>query len=176
VPLNKRQCFLLISAGSLSHFFLDHLFEENGHSTMYTWILSTGWWRGHAPINPDAVVVVGLLCTCLMGGVCVHQQSEAWKVRSRKIEPIFFSHPGDSHPVLYVVCQSDIPAATPSTCHRWRSWSWSDNLSCHLSLSPAWLVRPFNEPKGLYWCTEWTATSIICAVHFYSHICRRSIW
>jgi hypothetical protein len=27
VALNKRQCFLLISAGSLSHFFLDHLFE-----------------------------------------------------------------------------------------------------------------------------------------------------
>lgn len=27
VPLRKRQCFLLISAGSLSHFFLDHLFE-----------------------------------------------------------------------------------------------------------------------------------------------------
>jgi hypothetical protein len=25
--LNKRQCFLLIWAGSLSHFFLDHLFE-----------------------------------------------------------------------------------------------------------------------------------------------------
>ncbi|KAK3142357.1 hypothetical protein QOZ80_4BG0345490 [Eleusine coracana subsp. coracana] len=68
VPLNKRQCFLLISAGSLSHFFLDHLFEENGHSTMYTWILSTGWWKGRAPINPDAVVVVGLLCICLMGG------------------------------------------------------------------------------------------------------------
>ncbi|TVT98352.1 hypothetical protein EJB05_56356, partial [Eragrostis curvula] len=86
VALNKRQCFLLISAGSLSHFFLDHLFEvsmrwfraflnrkecitkENGHSTMYTWILSTGWWKGRAPINPDAVVVVGLLCICLIGG------------------------------------------------------------------------------------------------------------
>ncbi|XP_017973858.1 PREDICTED: uncharacterized protein LOC18603872 isoform X2 [Theobroma cacao] len=68
VPLSRRQCLLLISAGSLSHFFLDHLFEENGHSSMYTWILSTGWWINRAPVNPDAVIVVGLLCTCLIGG------------------------------------------------------------------------------------------------------------
>ncbi|KAK6261152.1 hypothetical protein QUC31_006968 [Theobroma cacao] len=94
VPLSRRQCLLLISAGSLSHFFLDHLFEwligedgvtvvlvghirgpgakmdqwENGHSSMYTWILSTGWWINRAPVNPDAVMVVGLLCTCLIGG------------------------------------------------------------------------------------------------------------
>uniref|UniRef100_A0A5B7BZS8 Uncharacterized protein n=1 Tax=Davidia involucrata TaxID=16924 RepID=A0A5B7BZS8_DAVIN len=68
VPLTRRQCFLLVSAGSLSHFFLDHLFEENGHSSMYTWILSTGWWESRAPVNPDAVVVVGFLCTCLIGG------------------------------------------------------------------------------------------------------------
>ncbi|CAH9124704.1 unnamed protein product [Cuscuta epithymum] len=27
VPLTKMQCFLLVAAGSLSHFFLDHLFE-----------------------------------------------------------------------------------------------------------------------------------------------------
>ncbi|URE10621.1 hypothetical protein MUK42_04867 [Musa troglodytarum] len=68
VSLSKMQSFLLLSAGSLSHFFLDHLFEENGHSTMYTWILSTGWWKNSAPINPDAVVVVGLLCTSLFAG------------------------------------------------------------------------------------------------------------
>lgn len=68
VPLTRRQCFLLLSAGSLSHFFLDHLFEENGHSTMYTWILSTGWWKSRAPINPDAVVVIAVLCTILICG------------------------------------------------------------------------------------------------------------
>lgn len=68
VPLTRRQCLLLISAGSLSHFFLDHLFEENGHSSMYTWILSTGWWKNRAPVNPDAVVVVGFLCASLIGG------------------------------------------------------------------------------------------------------------
>uniref|UniRef100_A0A7N0V1F1 Uncharacterized protein n=1 Tax=Kalanchoe fedtschenkoi TaxID=63787 RepID=A0A7N0V1F1_KALFE len=66
--LTRRQCFCLIAAGSLSHFFLDHLFEENGHSTMYTWILSTGWWEGRAPVNPDAVFVIGFLCSCLIGG------------------------------------------------------------------------------------------------------------
>ncbi|XP_076912253.1 uncharacterized protein LOC143570503 [Bidens hawaiensis] len=68
VPLTVKQCLLLVSAGSLSHFFLDHLFEENGHSTVYTWILGTGWWKGHAPVNPDAVVVVGFLCGCLIIG------------------------------------------------------------------------------------------------------------
>ncbi|MBA0830444.1 hypothetical protein Goarm_014976 [Gossypium armourianum] len=108
VPLSRKQCLLLISAGSFSHFFLDHLFEvnfrdsffhdmwlivsdlfiprflkmdiravvglgnsldfENGKSSMYTWILSTGWWINRAPVNPDAVVVVGFLCTCLIGG------------------------------------------------------------------------------------------------------------
>lgn len=67
-PLYWKQCFLLISAGSLSHFFLDHLFEENGKSSMYTWILSTGWWVSRAPINPDAVVVVAFLCSSLIGG------------------------------------------------------------------------------------------------------------
>ncbi|XP_050377717.1 uncharacterized protein LOC126794960 isoform X1 [Argentina anserina] len=66
VPLTKLQCILLVSAGSFSHFFLDHLFEENGHSGMYTWVLSTGWWEACAPINPDAVVVVGILCIGLI--------------------------------------------------------------------------------------------------------------
>ncbi|XP_077237769.1 uncharacterized protein LOC143879315 [Tasmannia lanceolata] len=68
VPLTRRQSFLLVSAGSLTHFFLDHLFEENGHSSMYSWILSTGWWKSRAPVNPDAVIVVGFLCSCLIGG------------------------------------------------------------------------------------------------------------
>lgn len=35
---------------------------------MYTWILSTGWWKNRAPINPDSVFVVGFLCSCLIGG------------------------------------------------------------------------------------------------------------
>ncbi|KAJ4973872.1 hypothetical protein NE237_007046 [Protea cynaroides] len=67
VSLSRRQCLFLVSAGSLSHFFLDHLFEENGHTSMYSWILSTGWWKSRAPINSDAVVVVGFLCSCLIG-------------------------------------------------------------------------------------------------------------
>lgn len=48
--------------------YLLFTFQENGHSNMYTWILSTGYWEGRAPINPDAVVVVGILCTGLIGG------------------------------------------------------------------------------------------------------------
>ncbi|KAL5675778.1 hypothetical protein ACJX0J_011909, partial [Zea mays] len=90
VPLRKRQCFLLISAGSLSHFFLDHLFEENGHSTMYTWILSTGWWKGRAPINPDAVLVVGLLCTCLMGGYVYINRVNHGRSAAEKSNQSFF--------------------------------------------------------------------------------------
>ncbi|KAI3761355.1 hypothetical protein L1987_51768 [Smallanthus sonchifolius] len=35
---------------------------------MYTWILSTGWWKGPAPVNPEAIVVIGFLCTCLIVG------------------------------------------------------------------------------------------------------------
>ncbi|RWR77078.1 hypothetical protein CKAN_00555100 [Cinnamomum micranthum f. kanehirae] len=79
VPLSRKQCFLLVSAGSLSHFFLDHLFEENGHSSMYTWILSTGWWKGRAPIKPDAVIVVGFLCSCLIGGFIFINRVKAGK-------------------------------------------------------------------------------------------------
>ncbi|XP_026422075.1 uncharacterized protein LOC113318161 isoform X4 [Papaver somniferum] len=47
---------------------LDSISGENGHSSMYTWILSTGWWKGRAPVNMDSIVVVGSLCTCLFGG------------------------------------------------------------------------------------------------------------
>ncbi|KAL9227437.1 hypothetical protein vseg_003125 [Gypsophila vaccaria] len=68
LPLSKTQCLMLISAGSLSHFFLDHLFEENGHTSTYIWVLSTGWWIDRAPINPDAVIVIGFLCSCLIFG------------------------------------------------------------------------------------------------------------
>ncbi|KAG0467601.1 hypothetical protein HPP92_018575 [Vanilla planifolia] len=68
VPLTWVQCLFLVAAGSLSHFFLDHLFEENGHSSMYMWILSTGWWESRAPINPDSVLIIGFLCSFLLGG------------------------------------------------------------------------------------------------------------
>ncbi|KAI3991685.1 hypothetical protein MKX01_038083 [Papaver californicum] len=51
VPINRLQCLLLVSAGSISHFFLHHLFE-----------------KGRAPVNTDSIVVVGSLCTCLFAG------------------------------------------------------------------------------------------------------------
>ncbi|KAL4185512.1 hypothetical protein AMTRI_Chr10g231060 [Amborella trichopoda] len=73
MALSRRQCILLFSAGSLSHFFLDHLFE----------ILSTGWWKGRAPVNPDAVIVVGFLCTCLLGAfIYIHRVKPGKSVRS----------------------------------------------------------------------------------------------
>jgi hypothetical protein len=61
---HQLNCCMLIQIKLPNIFYL----QENGHSTMYTWILSTGWWQGRAPINPDAVFVVGLLCICLIGG------------------------------------------------------------------------------------------------------------
>lgn len=67
--MRREQCILLVAAGSLSHFFLDHLFEENGETTTYKWILSTGWWEeGGAPNKPEAVIVVGILCGWLIFG------------------------------------------------------------------------------------------------------------
>lgn len=84
VPLSRPQCFLLISAGSLSHFFLDHLFEENGKSSTYTWILSTGWWTSRAPINPDAVIVVSLLCTALIVGfIYIHRVRPSKSIKTQ---------------------------------------------------------------------------------------------
>ncbi|CAL5197467.1 unnamed protein product [Lathyrus oleraceus] len=91
VPLTKMQCFLLISAGSFTHFFLDHLFEENGNTTMYRWILSTGWWNGRAPVNPDAVVVVGFLCVCLIGGFIYLNRASSSKPYQSMILVIFIA-------------------------------------------------------------------------------------
>ncbi|KAG9448720.1 hypothetical protein H6P81_008685 [Aristolochia fimbriata] len=89
VPLAVRQCFLLVSAGSLSHFFLDHLFEENGQSSMYTWILSTGWWNTRAPNNPEAVIVVGFLCSCLIGGfIYIYRVKHNKSVTARSLQSI----------------------------------------------------------------------------------------
>ncbi|CAK9169373.1 unnamed protein product [Ilex paraguariensis] len=79
VPLTRSQCLMLVSAGSLSHFFLDHLFEENGQSSMYKWILSTGWWESRAPVYPDAVVVIGFLCICLIGSFIYINRVKALK-------------------------------------------------------------------------------------------------
>ncbi|CAL5198277.1 unnamed protein product [Lathyrus oleraceus] len=87
VPLTKMQCFFLISAGSFTHFFLDHLFEENGKTTMYTWILSTGWWQSRAPVNPDAVVVVSFLCACLIGGfLYLNRASSSNSIRKKSYQ------------------------------------------------------------------------------------------
>lgn len=64
---------LLLAWSQLQFKFMGSIYhvlnvQENGHSTMYSWVLSTGWWESRAPINSDAVVIVGFLCTCLIGG------------------------------------------------------------------------------------------------------------
>lgn len=104
-------------------------------------------------------------------------QSEAWKISHSKIKPIFLPHRGDSYLVLYVVCHSDIPAKSTSTSHRWRGWSWSDNICCHLPFSPPWLVCPVNEPEWLCW-TGRDPTSIMChmVVYFYPNLQRTSFF
>lgn len=111
VPLTVKQCFLLVFAGSLSHFFLDHLFEENGHSSMYTWILSTGWWKTRAPINPDAVVVISLLCASLIGGfIYIYRftESEALEVFKKTVSQIIATDPSNCKCILPVVREPDL--------------------------------------------------------------------
>lgn len=84
VPLTRRQCFFLLSAGALSHFFLDHLFEENGQSSMYKWILSTGWWETQAPVTLHAVIVTSFLCIVLIVGFTyIHRTKSSKSLRSK---------------------------------------------------------------------------------------------
>ncbi|KAI4341404.1 hypothetical protein MLD38_026133 [Melastoma candidum] len=89
VPLSRYQCLLLIAAGSFSHFFLDHLFEDDGHSSMYTWILSTGWWKDRAPVNPDAVFVIGILSISLIFGfVYINRGNSPKSINRRSYESL----------------------------------------------------------------------------------------
>ncbi|XP_056170236.1 uncharacterized protein LOC115691740 isoform X2 [Syzygium oleosum] len=68
---------------------LDSVSGENGHSSMYTWILSTGWWKNRAPVNPDAVVVVGFLCICLICGFIYINRSKSFKsIRKRSYQSL----------------------------------------------------------------------------------------
>ncbi|XP_011071827.1 uncharacterized protein LOC105157190 isoform X2 [Sesamum indicum] len=121
VPLTVKQCFLLVFAGSLSHFFLDHLFEENGHSSMYTWILSTGWWKTRAPINPDAVVVISLLCASLIGGfIYIYRftESEALEVFKKTVSQIIETDPSNCKCILPVVREPDLFGQSSSASGR----------------------------------------------------------
>ncbi|KAJ3679624.1 hypothetical protein LUZ60_017635 [Juncus effusus] len=90
VSLSRKQCLLLVSAGSLSHFFLDHLFEENGNSKTYKWVLSTGWWKGTAPIDPDSVIVIGLLCASLLAGfIYINRVKKEKTLKSKSNQSLF---------------------------------------------------------------------------------------
>lgn len=61
--------WIILQDRPFAFFFMLALFrQENGHSSMYSWILSTGWWKSQAPNNPEAVIVVGLLYSLLVGG------------------------------------------------------------------------------------------------------------
>lgn len=61
--------WIILQYRPFAFFFMLALFgQENGHSSMYSWILSTGWWKNRAPNNPEAVFVVGLLYSLLVGG------------------------------------------------------------------------------------------------------------
>eukprot|EP01105_Mastigella_eilhardi_P000672 TRINITY_DN10819_c0_g1_i1.p1 TRINITY_DN10819_c0_g1~~TRINITY_DN10819_c0_g1_i1.p1 ORF type:complete len:257 (-),score=65.43 TRINITY_DN10819_c0_g1_i1:51-821(-) len=70
-------CLTLVAAGSLAHFSLDWVFEENGEAPVFKWVLSTGYWTGPAATTPAAVVVAGSLLVCLYAGFAlIHQKSE----------------------------------------------------------------------------------------------------
>lgn len=55
VPLTKRQCFLLICAGSFSHFFLDHLFEV-------IFFLSPFYWYGMSLSVTTIILFIAWKC------------------------------------------------------------------------------------------------------------------
>jgi len=67
--LNWRQCYALVVAGTLSHFFYEILFEENGTTPIYQWILSTGYWE-HID-NPAADYIVWIMFIIVLGALCV---------------------------------------------------------------------------------------------------------
>ncbi|XP_057852432.2 uncharacterized protein LOC131062727 isoform X2 [Cryptomeria japonica] len=56
---------------------------ENGHSRTFTWIISTGWWEGRAPVNNEAVIVVGFLCICLLLGFTYINRVKPGKVMTQ---------------------------------------------------------------------------------------------
>lgn len=66
---NVYVVWIILQHRPFAFFFMLALFgQENGRSSMYSWILSTGWWKSRAPNNPEAVIVVGLLYSLLVGG------------------------------------------------------------------------------------------------------------
>eukprot|EP00898_Chlorokybus_atmophyticus_P001104 jgi/Chlat1/1995/Chrsp158S02287 len=66
LALSFQQCACLVAAGCLWHFFLDHLFEENGQTEMYKWVISTGWWESSAEADVTMIAVVGTLTMLLL--------------------------------------------------------------------------------------------------------------
>ncbi|KAK9811918.1 hypothetical protein WJX72_012383 [[Myrmecia] bisecta] len=82
--LSFRQCLLLVIAGELNHFALDVPFEENGESGMMSWILSTGWFHGEAPIDAAAAFVIGTLCCLLVAGYLYINRSPSLSTSAAK--------------------------------------------------------------------------------------------
>jgi hypothetical protein len=66
--LSYAQCYSLAIAGYLSHQFYEILFEDNGNTDFYRWILSTGYWEPIADVvtPAPALVMGGALLTLLL--------------------------------------------------------------------------------------------------------------
>lgn len=143
---------------------------------MYTWILSTGWWKTRAPVNPDACFVVGFLCICLIGGfiyinrylyissplltnyghgsdstssaanICV-LQSEVLETAQKKSKPVHETSHSNCESVFLMVCEPDLfGESSPSSCW-WGGWSRSYCVSRHLLLPSSLVVYHVYEPK-----------------------------
>lgn len=51
--------------------------------------MSTGWWKGRAPVNTDSVVVVGSLCTCLFGGfIYINRVKQSKSFRTQWVQSV----------------------------------------------------------------------------------------
>ncbi len=65
--LSLVQCYLLITAGGFSHFLYDFIFDANGQSATFRWVIGTGFWETEAWFDAGIVVVI-LLVTLLITG------------------------------------------------------------------------------------------------------------
>ena len=72
--LSFIQCYLLISAGGFSHFFYDFIFDANGQSSTFRWVIDTGYMGmpQEAWIDAGIIIVVVLMAFLLIGYMMIN--------------------------------------------------------------------------------------------------------
>jgi hypothetical protein len=83
ITVPYRHVLALVIAGGLSHFFYETLFEENGKTPLFRWIVSTGYWEPIADVlDPGAVLAMGgSIVALLIGFLVIHNSAATVRVR-----------------------------------------------------------------------------------------------